>query len=216
MPLLPSSDFADLSPRGVSDGHPLHHRSWGVRSHAAISESGHLRYGHDCCDLHGLERAHHSSLSHPSRSHTGDHPEPLHPGHDSPFELIFRHFDLALAGRLSSFIGSVTGEIFGAGLLYAVAWLFRRFGNPDKQYLGFGDVMLMLLVGVFLGIPLTYVTILLGSLAGTLFAVALTLTHKRFRDYPWPYGSFLGAAAIYAYFGGQGLILAYLHWSGLA
>jgi len=74
----------------------------------------------------------------------------------------------------------------------------------------------MLLVGVFLGIPLTYVTILLGSLAGTLFAVALTLTHKRFRDYPWPYGSFLGAAAIYAYFGGQGLILAYLHWSGLA
>src|SRR5579883_516744 len=80
MPLLPSSDFADLSPRGVSDGHPLHHRSWGVRSHAAISESGHLRYGHDCCDLHGLERAHHSSLSHPSRSHTGDHPEPFHPG----------------------------------------------------------------------------------------------------------------------------------------
>lgn len=138
------------------------------------------------------------------------------PVNDSLFEWIFRHFDLALAGRLSSFIGSVTGGIFGAGLLYAVAWLFRRFGNPDKQYLGFGDVMLMLLVGVFLGIPLTYVTILLGSLAGTLFAVALTLTHKRFRDYPWPYGSFLGAAAIYAYFGGQGLILAYLHWSGLA
>lgn len=138
------------------------------------------------------------------------------PVNDSLFEWIFRRFGLALTGPISSLVGSVTGGIFGAGLLYGVAWLFRRFSDPDKEYLGFGDVMLMLLVGIFLGIPLTYVTILLGSLAGTLFAVALTLTHKRFRNYQWPYGSFLGAAAIYACFGGQGLIFAYLHWSGLA
>jgi leader peptidase (prepilin peptidase)/N-methyltransferase len=137
------------------------------------------------------------------------------PVNDSLVEWVSRLAGFTLSGRLSSFAGAVTGGAFGAGLLYCVAWVFKRLGDPEKEYLGFGDIMLMLVVGVFLGIPLTYVTILLGSLAGTCIAVPFLLLGKGFRNYQWPFGSFLGAAALYSLFGGQALILAYLQWARL-
>ncbi|MGH9325590.1 MAG: prepilin peptidase [Terriglobia bacterium] len=136
------------------------------------------------------------------------------PVNDAVFGWVFRQMGFTLPVRLSSLVGAVTGGLFGAGLLYGVAWCFRRFGNPDKEYLGFGDVTLMFVVGTFLGIPLTYLAILLGSLAGTLVAVPFRLVSGRFQNYQWPYGSFLGAAAIYALMGGPALIAAYLRWSG--
>ncbi|MGH9404330.1 MAG: prepilin peptidase [Terriglobia bacterium] len=135
------------------------------------------------------------------------------PVNDALLEWVCRRAGMDLSGPLSSFAGAVAGGIFGGGLLYGVAWLFKRFGDPEKEYLGFGDVMLMLMVGVFLGVPLTYLTILLGSVAGALIAVPFRLISKRYHDYEWPYGSFLAAAAVYALFGGQALIFAYLHWA---
>ncbi len=133
---------------------------------------------------------------------------------DPLLEWVFGRMGMTLPAPLSSFLGAVSGGVFGAGLLYGVAWLLRRAGNPSKEYLGFGDVMLMFLVGVFWGIPLTYLTILLGSLVGTLVAVVFILFNRKFRNYSWPYGSFLGAAAIYVSLGGQTLLLWYLSWRG--
>jgi len=103
--------------------------------------------------------------------------------------------------------------LFGAGLFYAVGALFARLRH--KEGLGFGDVMLMGMIGTFLGIPLTYLTILLGSLGGSLIAGGMYVASARFRhDYPWPYGTFLGVAALYLIWGGKGLLEAYLHWPG--
>ena len=92
----------------------------------------------------------------------------------------------------------------------------RKSIRQYNPFLGFGDVMLMLMVGTFLGVPLTYVSITLGTLAGALVAVPSRIASERFRSFQWPYGSFLGAAAIYASLGGQALLDAYLRWSGLA
>lgn len=139
----------------------------------------------------------------------------LVPVNDALFDWIFRRAGFGVHGPLSSLIGALAGGVFGGGLLYVVAWGLKRFRNPAKEYLGFGDVMLMLVVGVFWGIPLTYLTILVGSLAGTVVAIALLALNKGYRDYQWPYGSFLGAAAIYASLGGPWLLLAYQHWAGL-
>src|SRR5579883_1406091 len=125
MPLLPSSDFADLSPRGVSDGHPLHHRSWEFGLTPLFLKAvifGMVMIVVIFTDLN--ERIIPHSVTLPGAT-LGIILSLFIPVNDSLFEWIFRHFDLALAGRLSSFIGSVTGGIFGAGLLYAVAWLFR-------------------------------------------------------------------------------------------
>jgi leader peptidase (prepilin peptidase)/N-methyltransferase len=135
------------------------------------------------------------------------------PVDDRIFDSVFRLTGLDLPPVLSSLTGAVTGAIFGGGLLYGVAWMFTKFGDPEKEYLGFGDVMLLLMAGTFLGLPLTYVAILIGSLLGTLVAVPLNLLVKRFRNYQWPYGSFLGVAAIFASMGGERLLEAYLKWS---
>lgn len=137
------------------------------------------------------------------------------PVNDVVVRWILRYLGSPLKDPLSSFIGALAGGAFGGGLLYGVARSLKHFGNRGKEYLGFGDVMLMLVVGVFWGIPLTYLTILLGSLAGTLIAIPFVVFKKNFRSYQWPYGSFLGAAAIYASLRGQALLSAYQHWARL-
>jgi len=74
----------------------------------------------------------------------------------------------------------------------------------------------MLMVGTFLGPPLTLLTILLGSFAGSIVALSITLAAPRFRNYPWPYGTFLGLAAVYAALDGARLLEIYFRWSGIA
>ena len=138
------------------------------------------------------------------------------PVDNRPFEWTVRHLGFFPRGTFSSLLGAVVGALVGGGLFYAVGEAFYTLGGRQKEYLGFGDVMLMLMVGTFLGVPLTLLTILLGSVAGTLLAVPLEILSSRFRHTQWPYGSFLGAAAIYASLGGKVLLDWYLGWAGLA
>jgi leader peptidase (prepilin peptidase) / N-methyltransferase len=133
-----------------------------------------------------------------------------------PLASLLLHWGVALPARLDSFGGALAGAFAGGGLFYAVGETFYYLGGRRKQYLGFGDVMLMLLIGVYFGVPLTLLTILLGSLLGSLVAVPLELLSPRFRRFQWPYGSFLGAAAIYVCLWGNALLESYLRWSGFA
>jgi len=132
-----------------------------------------------------------------------------------PVGWVAERIGLFPPATVLSVLGAIVGALAGGGLFYAVGEAFYILGGRQKEYLGFGDVMLMLMVGSFLGVPLTMLTILLGSLAGSLVAVSVTLAAPRFRDYQWPYGTFLGIAAIYAALDGAPLLEAYLHWSGL-
>ena len=133
-----------------------------------------------------------------------------------PLEWLAQRMGLFLPGGVSSVLGAIMGAVTGGGLFYAVGEAFYILGGREKEYLGFGDVMLMLMIGTFLGLPLTLLTILLGSLGGTIIALSFTIAAPRFRNYPWPYGTFLGIAAIYSALDGTRLVDAYLRWSGLA
>jgi len=132
-----------------------------------------------------------------------------------PVEWLLRRFGYAPGSTLLSLLGALAGAALGGGLFYGVGEAFYYLGGRQKEYLGFGDVMLMFMVGIYLGVPLTLLTILLGSLLGTLIAVPLELTSQRFRHSQWPYGTFLGIAAVYASLGGSTLLDAYLRWAGL-
>ena len=137
------------------------------------------------------------------------------PVDDRPLVWILRHGGIFLDGATASVTAAVAGALLGGGLFYAVGEAFYRLGGKRKEYLGFGDVMLMLMVGTFLGVPLTLMTILLGSLGGSVLALCLSAVNSRFRGYAWPYGTFLGIAAIYTSLYGSGLLTLYLRWSGL-
>jgi leader peptidase (prepilin peptidase)/N-methyltransferase len=133
-----------------------------------------------------------------------------------PVGWLAQRMGLFLPGTVLSVLGAIAGAVTGGGLFYAVGEAFYILGGRQKEYLGFGDVMLMFMVGTFLGAPLTLLTILLGSLGGSIIALSFTLAAPRFRNYHWPYGTFLGIAAIYSALDGTRLLEAYLRWSGLA
>ena len=135
------------------------------------------------------------------------------PVDDRPLGTILSMAGYYWSGTLLSAAGAIAGALVGGGLFYAVGALFYRLRH--KEGLGFGDVMLMLMAGTFLGPALTLTTIFLGSLFGTVVAVPLTLFRRRFRDYAWPYGTFLGIAALFVSLGGEALLNAYLAWTRL-
>lgn len=137
------------------------------------------------------------------------------PVNDQPLAWILRHWDVFLDGPFAWISGAVAGALVGGGLFYGVGEIFYYAGGKQKEYLGFGDVMLMLMVGTFLGVPLTLLTVLLGSLGGSILALTLTVLNRRFRGYAWPYGTFLGIAAIYAALEGERLLEWYLRFSGM-
>jgi len=136
----------------------------------------------------------------------------LTPVDSRPFGWLLARWDIFPSALFLSLIGALAGALIGGGLFFVVGEIFYHLRH--KEGLGFGDVMLMLVVGAFLGPPLTLMTILLGSLLGTFIAIPLTMTSSKFRDYQWPYGTFLGLAAIYASIGGDALLRAYLQWGG--
>jgi leader peptidase (prepilin peptidase)/N-methyltransferase len=113
----------------------------------------------------------------------------------------------------------VLGAVLGAGILWSVSRAYLRFaGRPG---MGDGDIWLMAMVGAFLGVKLTFFTILLGSLLGSVVGVIWigiqfargwkrpvaerahrrglgSVTALRFalaRRYQLPFGTYLSAAA---------------------
>lgn len=136
----------------------------------------------------------------------------LTPVDNRPFGWLLAQWNIRPSGLLLSLLGALAGALIGGGLFFVVGEIFYRLRH--KEGLGFGDVMLMLVVGTFLGPPLTLATILLGSLVGTLIAIPITVINSKFRNYQWPYGTFLGIVAIYANLGGDALLRAYLQWGG--
>jgi leader peptidase (prepilin peptidase)/N-methyltransferase len=108
--------------------------------------------------------------------------------------------DGALAGRpawLVSLVGAVIGAALGGGFLWATGWLWERLRGVEAM--GLGDVKMMLMVGAYLGWPLTLLTIFLGVLSGSLAGVGLMLRSGR-RDTQMllPFGIFLGVGALVA------------------
>jgi leader peptidase (prepilin peptidase) / N-methyltransferase len=136
----------------------------------------------------------------------------MSPVDNRPVGWLLAQWRIFPSGVFLSLLGAVTGAAIGGGLFFAVGEAFYHLRH--KEGLGFGDVMLMVLVGTFLGPPLTLMTILLGSLLGSFIAIPLTLVSSKFRNYQWPYGSFLGVAALYASIGGDAFLRAYLQWGG--
>lgn len=130
-----------------------------------------------------------------------------------PVDWLLARAGIFPAQPFASLLGSIAGAGVGGGLFYGVAEAFYRI--TGKEGLGFGDVMMMLMVGTFLGIPLTLLTILIGSLLGTVVALPLELSQSRLRHHAWPFGSFLGIAGLVAMIWGQEILAAYLLWSGL-
>jgi leader peptidase (prepilin peptidase)/N-methyltransferase len=103
-----------------------------------------------------------------------------------------------------SFADAVLGALIPAIALWLVGELYFRFRG--REGLGFGDVKMMLMLGSFTGLEGSLLSLIAGSVAGSLVGVALLILRGRSAaTQELPFGSFLAAGA---------LILAHLGITG--
>ena len=101
----------------------------------------------------------------------------------------------AAAPQLQSVFDAVLGGIILAVPVWVLGAVWSRF--RQREALGFGDVKLLALIGIFLGAENGIFALTLGAVAGALGGIATALwTRKAIRTYELPFGSYLCAAAI--------------------
>jgi leader peptidase (prepilin peptidase)/N-methyltransferase len=117
------------------------------------------------------------------------------PVSDLPTQMVLSLSGLELTGRPLSLAMSAAGAFLPAFILWSAGWLYSQIRH--REGLGFGDVKLVAMIGSFLGLQSALLTLLLGSLSGSLIGYSyIKLTGKDPTTYELPFGSFLGAAAL--------------------
>jgi leader peptidase (prepilin peptidase) / N-methyltransferase len=133
-------------------------------------------------------------------------------------------------------LDGLLGAAFGGFLLWAVAAIYKRVRG--REGMGMGDVKMMAMVGAFLGVRGAFLTILLGTLLGTVVGITIIVGlyaagwHRRLAErasrrglgsvsglrwtiasqYQLPLGTFLGIAALLVVYFGPMMML---RWSQL-
>lgn len=110
---------------------------------------------------------------------------------------------------LLSLGGAVLGALVGGGFLWLVGWLWERARGVEAM--GLGDVKMMFMVGAFLGWPLTFLTIFVGVLTGSVAGVA-AMARRGERDMQMllPFGIFLGLGSLVSLLFGTRIINWYV------
>jgi len=97
----------------------------------------------------------------------------------------------------SSLMESLVGAFVPSGILWFIGWAFEKLRH--KEGLGFGDVKMIAMVGAFLGIRGALLTVILGSVLGSIAGlIYVKATSKDAGTYQLPFGTFLGVAALLA------------------
>ena len=101
--------------------------------------------------------------------------------------LTFRAFQGAL-------VPALLGALAGGGLLFLIALVYPKG-------MGFGDVKLLAMTGIFLGWYQVLISLFVGSFLGVLVMVPLLLLKKIERKTPVPFGPFLVIGALVVMYG---------------
>ena len=102
----------------------------------------------------------------------------------------------------SPFVSAIFGAAAGS-LPFFILWYFSK-----GEWMGFGDVKLMLLLGAAVGLPLVVIALLLAIWSGGLVSGGLLLFSNKTMQSKVPFGTFLtGGALVTLLFGPQ-----LLHW----
>ena len=121
---------------------------------------------------------------------------------DQTAQAICWLLGVGIPPALSSPLESAAGAALPAAFLWGGGWLYEKIRH--REGLGFGDVKLIAMVGSFLGLRGALLTLILGSVAGSVIGYTyIRVTGKDASSYELPFGTFLGAAALVAAWPGQ-------------
>jgi leader peptidase (prepilin peptidase)/N-methyltransferase len=101
-------------------------------------------------------------------------------------------------------VNALLGVVVGGGILWALAWASPYlFG---KEGMGGGDIKLLAMIGAFLGWKPALLTIMIGSLTGSVVGLSLIAFGFMKRDEYIPFGPFLVFGALVSMFFAQPLL----------
>jgi leader peptidase (prepilin peptidase) / N-methyltransferase len=148
------------------------------------------------------------------------------PGNGFAGILIERLVRVRLPGFAAGVLDGISGAAFGSFLLWGLATAYRLVRGHEGM--GMGDVKMIAMIGAFLGLRGTFLTLLVGSLMGSVIGIGLVValyfggwrsalakrasrrglgTEQRLRwavarQYQLPLGTFLGIGALAIVYGG--------------
>jgi leader peptidase (prepilin peptidase)/N-methyltransferase len=102
---------------------------------------------------------------------------------------------------------ALLGAALGAGGLFLLAFTYEKIAGQEGM--GLGDVKMLGMIGALLGPTGVVVTLLLGSVSGSLVGLGLILTRGGDSKTRLPFGVFLALGAIAAWFFGGPLVARY-------
>jgi len=106
-----------------------------------------------------------------------------------------------------SLSSSAVGGAFGFVLLWSVAWAGEKAFK--KEAMGGGDIKMMAMIGVFLGIPGVLLSLFLGALLGSVVFAPISYKSGKLV----PFGVFLAVGGAAGYLWGDALVEWYLSWA---
>ena len=97
------------------------------------------------------------------------------PPRDELVEQMIRRFtSISPHSPVSGVLNALLGGLFGSLLLWGAATLYKAVRK--REGMGMGDVKMMAMVGTFVGVRGAFITILIGSLLGSILGLAVVLT----------------------------------------
>jgi leader peptidase (prepilin peptidase) / N-methyltransferase len=118
------------------------------------------------------------------------------------------------AGAIVDWLGSAIGIIVGGGLFFLV----MKLGEVafKKEAMGFGDVKLAAMLGAFMGWKNILLILVIGSFLGSVVGVTIILLSKKSGKSTYiPFGPFLVLASLIALYYGDAIIKAYRAFAGI-
>ncbi|MCB0318643.1 MAG: prepilin peptidase [Bdellovibrionales bacterium] len=116
------------------------------------------------------------------------------------FPLLGRPFS---AGLIDAFLGILAG----GGVLYFVSEVYFRLRKVEG--LGMGDVKLLAMIGALFGPEAAVYTIMVGSIIGTVFGVAIIIFKGKDLSYHLPFGPYLSVAVVLYLFTGFEIVVKF-------
>jgi leader peptidase (prepilin peptidase) / N-methyltransferase len=101
-----------------------------------------------------------------------------YPGDEFVRELAMRYVPISPASPwmapIAGVLDALCGAAFGGLLLWGSAAIYRL--ARKREGMGLGDMKMMVMVGTFLGVRGTFLTILIGTLLGSIIGLAVVLS----------------------------------------
>ena len=117
------------------------------------------------------------------------------PVQDFAAHLFFVILNIYASPRVLSFSEAVVGAFLPAFVLWFGGYLYEKIRK--REGMGFGDVKMMLMIGAFLGLRNTILTMVIASVVGSVTGyLYIRFTHKEVSTYELPFGTFLAFGAL--------------------